>query len=54
MRSLSLALLTWAFALATAALEPIEVYGNKFFHKDGSQYFLKGKCRHNHRLSVLY
>ncbi len=44
MRSLSLALATWAFALATASLDPIEVYGNKFFHKDGSQYFLKGNC----------
>ncbi|PHH71975.1 hypothetical protein CDD80_4852 [Ophiocordyceps camponoti-rufipedis] len=27
---------------STAALDPIEAYGNKFFNKDGSQFFVKG------------
>jgi hypothetical protein len=30
------------FGLA-ASIDPIEVVGNKFFRKDGSQYFMKGK-----------
>lgn len=32
------------FGLATSAvaLEPVEAYGNKFFNKDGSQFFMKG------------
>lgn len=25
------------------ALDPVEVKGNKFFNKDGSQFFIKGK-----------
>lgn len=29
-------------ATAVAALDPVEVYGNKFFNKDGSQFFMKG------------
>jgi 1,3-beta-glucanosyltransferase GAS1 len=29
-------------ASSVAALDPIEVLGNKFFNKDGSQFFLKG------------
>ncbi|GAO18256.1 uncharacterized protein UV8b_01270 [Ustilaginoidea virens] len=36
----------WAamFGLASsgAALSPVEAYGNKFFNKDGSQFFIKG------------
>lgn len=31
-----------ALAASVAALDPIEVVGNKFFNKDGSQFFLKG------------
>lgn len=30
------------FAALTVALDPVEVYGNKFFNKDGSQFFMKG------------
>lgn len=26
----------------TTAIDPIEVSGNKFFNKDGSQFFVKG------------
>lgn len=38
----------WAAALlgvstAFAALDPIEAYGNKFFNKNGTQFFIKGK-----------
>ncbi|KAJ6439559.1 1,3-beta-glucanosyltransferase gel3 [Purpureocillium lavendulum] len=29
-------------AASVAALDPVEVYGNKFFNKDGSQFFIKG------------
>jgi hypothetical protein len=36
------AILCSLLALATA-LDPIEVKGNKFFRKDGSQFFIKGK-----------
>ncbi|KAJ3482301.1 hypothetical protein NLG97_g7609 [Lecanicillium saksenae] len=38
--SLSLALS--GLATLASALDPIEVVGNKFFNKDGSQFFLKG------------
>jgi len=31
-----------ALAATTSAIDPIEVKGNKFFRKDGSQFFLKG------------
>ncbi|KJZ80499.1 hypothetical protein HIM_00349 [Hirsutella minnesotensis 3608] len=31
-----------SLALSATALDPIEVYGNKFFNKDGSQFFMKG------------
>lgn len=30
-------------ATSVAALDPVEVYGNKFFNKDGSQFFMKGE-----------
>ena len=46
MRSLAFALVAWVLAAATAALDPIEVSGNKFFNKDGSQFFLKGTIQH--------
>ena len=32
-------------AASAAALDPIEAYGNKFFDKDGSQFFIKGRTR---------
>lgn len=34
----AIGLFSWA-----SALDPVEVYGNKFFNKDGSQFFLKGE-----------
>ncbi|KAI9171002.1 Telomeric DNA-binding factor trf1 [Paramyrothecium foliicola] len=37
----STTLLFGLFVLA-ASIDPVEVYGNKFFNKDGSQFFLKG------------
>lgn len=32
------------FSRSVAALEPIEAVGNKFFNKNGSQFFIKGIC----------
>jgi hypothetical protein len=46
MRSLAFALVAWVSAVTTAALDPIEVSGNKFFNKDGSQFFMKGMVLH--------
>lgn len=42
MRWTSFAALLGALAASVKAVDPIEVKGNKFFHKDGSQYFMKG------------
>jgi hypothetical protein len=33
---------TLALVTISLAVDPVEVKGNKFFHKDGSQFFLKG------------
>jgi hypothetical protein len=42
MWSFGLAAVLGAFATSVAALDAVEVYGNKFFNKDGSQFFMKG------------
>lgn len=42
MRFSSLGLALSGMATAVAALDAVEVLGNKFFNKDGSQFFLKG------------
>lgn len=50
--SLSLALSGLA-TVVSAALDPIEVVGNKFFNKDGSQFFLKGSSDlADHQISI--
>lgn len=36
-----------------AAIDPVEVSGNKFFNKDGSQFFIKGTCTANSEGFVL-
>ncbi|KAK5997883.1 Protein EPD1 [Cladobotryum mycophilum] len=38
----SVAVAIYGFATYVAALDPIEAVGNKFFNKDGSQFFIKG------------
>lgn len=43
MRWLSAAAALAGFASWVSALKPVEVYGNKFFNDDGSQFFIKGK-----------
>lgn len=30
------------FAALATAIEPVEIKGNKFFHEDGTRYFMKG------------
>lgn len=42
MGPLSRASVLVGFVAAAAALSPIEVIGNKFFDKDGKQFFMKG------------
>jgi hypothetical protein len=42
MWSIGLAAILGAFTSSVAALDAVEVYGNKFFNKDGSQFFMKG------------
>jgi hypothetical protein len=42
MWTLGLAAFLGAFTASVAALDAVEVYGNKFFKKDGSQFFMKG------------
>lgn len=42
MWSLCLAAILGSFVQSVAALDAVEAYGNKFFNKDGSQFFMKG------------
>ncbi|KAH7320959.1 glycoside hydrolase family 72 protein [Stachybotrys elegans] len=42
MRWLSIGAVAVGLASFVAAIDPIEVYGNKFFNRDGSQFFMKG------------
>lgn len=45
MSKTALALLAGLGLVASAAaLDPVEVLGNKFFNKDGSQFFIRGVC----------
>lgn len=43
MRLLSSLVAAACFTAAAVAIDPIEAYGNKFFNKDGSQFFMKGE-----------
>lgn len=45
MRYSSLAAVLIGLFTTISAIDPIEVVGSKFFNKDGSQFFLKGKHR---------
>lgn len=42
MRSLTIGAALCGLIACVSAIDPIEAKGNKFFHKDGSQYFIKG------------
>lgn len=42
MWSLALGSALLSLATSVTALDAVEVYGNKFFNKDGSQFFMKG------------
>lgn len=44
-------IVAWCLFGLAASIDPIEVVGNKFFRKDGSQYFMKGK--RSPRLSLV-
>jgi hypothetical protein len=43
MHSASLWTAVFGLGASVAALDPVEAYGNKFFNKDGSQFFMKGE-----------
>jgi hypothetical protein len=52
MRSSFFAAALASFAAAANAISTIEVVGNKFFDKDGKQFFLKGNPRAEPSLQV--
>ncbi len=54
MRVSSLSLALSGLATAVSALDAIEVLGNKFFKKDGSQFFLKGSSDLGHQHTRLF
>ena len=40
-------------ASAVMALDPIDATGNKFFNKNGTQFFMKGNNRRRHMQATL-
>jgi hypothetical protein len=53
MQSFRLAAVLAALASCVASLDAIEAYGNKFFNKDGSQFFMKGVSRSQNMLTIV-